>query len=80
MRKSDSLKSHRSVIELWSSRKAMADDVGAENWAVIKWWRRGTIPAKCWPAVVSTKKAAAAGVTLDLLASLAREAEEARAS
>lgn len=74
------LTSHRSVIELWDSRKAMADDVGAGNWAVIKWWRRGIIPPAWHPAVASTEKAKAAGVTLDVLARLtAREAEEARA-
>lgn len=74
------LTSHRSVIELWDSRKAMADDVGAENWAVIKWWRRGAIPSKWWPAVLSTDKAKTAGVTADLLFRLsANETDEARA-
>jgi hypothetical protein len=74
----DSLTSFRSVIELWPSREAMSEDVGAGNWAVIKWWRRDSIPSKWWPAVLSTAKAAEAGVTLDVLARLTAR-EEARA-
>lgn len=74
------LTSFRSVIELWSSREAMAADVGARNWSVIKWWSRDTIPSKWWPAVLSTDTAKSGGVTLDILARLAaREVEEARA-
>lgn len=78
---SDSLlTSFRSVMELWDSREAMAADVGAGNWAVIKWFKRDNIPSKWWPAVLSTDKAVAAGLTLELLARLAaREVEEARA-
>ena len=68
-------KSHRSIIELWGSREAMASDVGASNWAVIKWWGRDNIPSKWWPQVLSTDLARSAGVTSDLLARLAvREA------
>jgi hypothetical protein len=74
------LTSFRSVIELWASREAMAADVGARNWSVIKWWGRNTIPSKWWPAVLLTEKAKAGGVTLDILARLAsRKVEEARA-
>jgi hypothetical protein len=81
MKDADSqLTSFRSVIDLWPSREAMAADVGARNWSVIKWFSRDTIPAKWWPAVLSTEKAKTAGVTVDLLARLAaREIEEARA-
>lgn len=73
------LTSFRSVITLWDSREAMAADVGTRNWSVIKWFSRDTIPSKWWPAVLSTEKAKAAGVTFDLLVRLAeREVEEAR--
>jgi len=53
----------------------MAADVGAGNWAVIKWFKRDNIPSKWWPTVLSTDRAKAAGLTLDLFVSLAsREA------
>jgi hypothetical protein len=75
------LTSHRSVIDLWPSREAMAAEVGAGNWAVIKWFKRDSIPSKWWPNVLSTERAKQAGVTSDLLARLASRnvLEEARA-
>jgi hypothetical protein len=73
------LDSFRSIIELWDSREAMASDVGAGNWAVIKWWKRDNIPSEWWVRVLSTGRAKSAGVTSDLLAELAaRESAEAR--
>lgn len=70
--------SFRSVIDLWESREAMAADVGAGNWAVIKWFKRDNIPSKWWPRVLSTETAKAAGVGADLLASCLAAREEAR--
>lgn len=72
------LTSFRSVIDLWSSREAMSDDVGASNWAVIKWHKRDSIPSNWWARVLSTQKARDAGLTLDLFSRLAVR-EEARA-
>lgn len=72
--------SFRSVIDLWDSREAMASDVGATNWSVIKWFKRNTIPSEWWTRICATEKARAAGVSTDLLARLAaKEIEEARA-
>jgi hypothetical protein len=65
------LTSFRSVIELWDSREAMAADVGANNWAVIKWFKRDNIPSEWWLLVLSTEQARAAGATSDLFARLA---------
>jgi hypothetical protein len=70
--------SFRSVIDLWPSREAMSEDVGASNWAVIKWHKRDSIPSNWWPRVLSTQKARDAGLTLDLFSRLAVR-EEARA-
>lgn len=69
--------SFRAVIDLWPSREAMAADVEAGNWAVIKWFKRDNIPSKWWPRVLSTDRARSAGLTSDLLAALAAR-EEAR--
>jgi hypothetical protein len=74
--------SFRSIIELWSSREAMASDVGggADAGLISKWWQRNKIPDKWWVRVVSTETATAEGITLDVLARLAAGViEEARA-
>lgn len=63
--------SFRSIIELWASREGMAADVGAKNWAVIKWFKRDNIPAEWWSAVLATERARDGGVTAELLARLA---------
>lgn len=74
------LASFRAVIELWPSREAMASDVGASNWAVIKWWGRDNIPSEWWRDVLSSDVARSAGVTAETLADLAaRKPEEVRA-
>jgi hypothetical protein len=74
------LTSFRSIIGLWDSREAMASDVGATNWSVIKWFKRDVIPSEWWTRVLETEKARSACVTADLLARLAaKQAEEARA-
>lgn len=67
--------SFRAVIELWSTRDALASAIGAKPSAVSKWWQRDFIPADWWNAVLCTDKARSAGVTADLLTRLAaREA------
>lgn len=63
--------SFRSLIELWGSREAMASEVGASNWAVIKWFKRDNIPSEWWTRVLSTEKAKTIGLTSDLFARLA---------
>lgn len=72
--------SFRAIIDLWPSREAMSADVGGglTNWAVIKWYKRDSIPSAWWPRVLSTEKAREAALTLDLLSRLAVR-EEARA-
>jgi hypothetical protein len=66
----------RSIIELWSTRKGMADALAAVGAnpgadAVSKWWRRDGIPDEWWVAVCRTEIAQAAGVTVELMARLA---------
>lgn len=80
METDSSLTSFKSIIDLWDSREAMASDVGAKNWSVIKWWKRDTIPSEWWTRVLATDRAKAAGVSADLLARLAaKQVEEVRA-
>lgn len=58
----------------------MAVDVGAGNWAVIKWFKRNSIPADWWSAVLDTEIAQREKLDAALFARLAsREAAEARA-
>lgn len=58
----------------------MASDVGAANWAVIKWFKRDNIPAEWWSSVLSTDLAREKGVSAELLTRLAaREPAEMRA-
>ena len=73
----DSPSSFRSVIELWGSRKAMADELGARDRAVSKWWQRDKIPSDWWQPILASDRAKAAGLTSDLLTRLASR-EEAR--
>src|SRR5207253_394024 len=63
--------SFRSVIERWSSREAMASDIGARASAVSKWWQRDCVPAEWWSRILATETARAAGVTADALTTLA---------
>ncbi|HXJ02900.1 MAG TPA: hypothetical protein VNH44_16895 [Micropepsaceae bacterium] len=65
------LTSFRSIIALWPSREAMAADVGAPVTAVTKWGQRNNIPSDWWLAVLATERVAAAGVTAELLTTLA---------
>lgn len=73
------LSSFRTVIELWSSREAMAADIGAGSSTVSKWWQRDSIPAEWWSAVLSTDTAASSRLTAEVLTALAaREVAEVR--
>lgn len=80
------LTSFRSIIELWGpkdahgARLAMGSEIGASAGTVTKWWQRDWIPSEYWSAVLATDKAREAGVSADLLTSLAaREVVEVRA-
>jgi len=74
------LSSFRSIIDLWTSREAMASEIGAGASAISKWWQRDSIPAEWWSAVISTDRASQNGVTAEILTALAaREVIEARA-
>jgi len=75
------LTSFRTVIELWGAdRIALASELpGATPTQVSKWWQRDSIPAEWWAALIETERARSAGVTAELLTSLAaRETAEAR--
>jgi len=63
--------SFRSVIELWDTREALATAIGAKPSTVSHWWQRNFVPPEWWCGILKTRKAREAGVTADLLASLA---------
>jgi len=70
--------SFRSIIDLWPSVDAMADEIGASAMAVRKWWQRNRIPAEWWSAVLSAPRVKKAHITTaELLAALAARRMEA---
>ncbi len=80
------LTSFRAIIELWGpkdahgARLAMGSEIGASAGTVTKWWQRDWIPPEYWSSILATEKARGAGVTADLMTSLAaREPVEIRA-
>ena len=74
-----SFRTFRDVIELWPSKEALADEIGARGAAVSKWWQRDSIPAERWSAILATSNARRAGLSSDVLTELAaRDFSEAR--
>lgn len=63
--------SFRSIIELWTSREVLADDIGAKPSQVSKWWQRDSIPAEWWSAVLGTAVGKANGLTAAMMTTLA---------
>lgn len=62
----------RDIIDLWPSRAAFADAIGAERVTARSWWQRDRIPSAWWSRVIDAASAGGKeGVTLELLASLA---------
>jgi len=66
------VRTFRDVIELWPSPDALAGDIGASFAAVRKWPQRGKIPAEWWVSIVGTKIARDAGLTIEMMATLAQ--------
>ena len=68
------LGSFRSIIDLWPTKEAAADDIGADAGKVSKWWQRDSIPSPHWFAwVEAAGRRGFSGVTFELLARLAAE-------
>lgn len=67
--------SFRSIIELWPSADAMADEIGAGAAAVRKWSQRDRIPAEWWNAVLSARRVKKARITAELMTTLAARAD-----
>jgi hypothetical protein len=65
------LTSFRSIIDLWTSREAMAADTGAGAAAVSKWWQRNSVPAEWWSAILATETAGKNKLTAEALTALA---------
>lgn len=71
--------SFRAIVDLWPSREELASDVSTTVGRVSKWAQRDNIPAEWWSAVLGTERARSAGITAEILTSLAaREPAEAR--
>lgn len=66
------IKDFKSVIDLWPSLAALAEDIVVEIEAVRKWRQRGSIPAEYWvPMVEAAKGREISGVSYERLAYLA---------
>ncbi len=66
------MNSFATVIDLWPSIVAFADDMGAEYPTAAAWKQRNSIPPAVWPKVVAAAaKRGFEGVTFERLASLA---------
>jgi hypothetical protein len=63
--------SFRSIIEIWPTREACASELGASAAQVSKWWQRDGVPAEWWAALLATQRAAEAGLTAEMLTTLA---------
>jgi hypothetical protein len=65
--------SFRSIIDLWKTRAECASDVGhgATASQVSKWWQRDSVPGEWWLPLVASETARTAGLSLELLATLA---------
>jgi len=81
----EQITSFRELIELWTSREAMASDIGAKAYVVSKWWQRRSVPAEWWSPILATSVASEAGITAETFVALAArnpestELDEARA-
>jgi len=68
------------VIELWPSSEDVAADLGASGERVRKWKARNSIPGEYWQALTAAAlKRNIEGVSLEVLAHLAAEANNAAA-
>lgn len=65
--------SFRSVIDLWPSVSDLATALGENVSTVQKWRTRNRIPSYQWWAIVQNARARGYAVTLERLASLAKE-------
>ena len=64
----------RDVVSLWASPDAMAADIGASVAAARKWPQRDNIPAEWWRPILETPVARDAGLTAEMMATLAARA------
>lgn len=60
----------REIIDLWRTRKALADEVGAGHMIVLKWWQRDSIPVEWWAAIAKSKTARTAGIEVMTMAEI----------
>lgn len=67
----------RTVIDHWGSALQLAEDIGQPKWRVQKWRTRNSIPAPYWTDVVQAAHEHGYPVTLDMLATIAKEQAEA---
>jgi len=68
------IESFRQVIELWDARDALAAELpGVSSSQVSKWWQRDNIPSERWAVILRTERAKSAGLSADVLASLAEK-------
>jgi hypothetical protein len=62
------------IMDLWPSRKAFAEDIGAKQAAVTNMAARNSVPAKYWYAIIeAANRRCIPGVNLATLAAAARK-------
>ncbi|PPQ42124.1 hypothetical protein CKO39_18210 [Rhodopseudomonas palustris] len=67
----DSPTTFRAIIDLWSSRPAAAEAIGATPSQLSKWWQRDRIPSEWWTELLAAPPVIAAGLTAADLAEMA---------
>lgn len=81
----DSLNSHRDVIDRWPSLKTFSEDIGKDYGTAKKMRQRNSIPVEHWPVVIAAAtRREIDGVTYESLALMnaaaAKASEPARAT
>lgn len=66
----DEISTVRAVIDLWPSRKALAEAVGASVAAVHKWAQAGAIPARFHQSVIDAGQAQGLPLTAEMMVRL----------
>jgi len=68
---------HQQIIEKWSTREELAQDIGARSGTVRAWHMRERIPVVWWMRIIAASKKRRFGVTFkQLLETIDREIQE----
>ena len=71
------MQTFRDIIGLWPTHRAMAGDIGANHWAVAKWYQRDNIPPEWWNDVISAARRSGHELTAQRMTHIAARRREA---